>query len=64
MKSRILLFLIALMTAFMATGCAEMFKNWGFSEEESKTPRRSIHTNCMQPWKVARDGSITDAMFS
>src|SRR5215470_2190982 len=43
---------------------AELFKNWGFSEEDSKKPQRSIHTNCMQPWKVARDGSITDAMFS
>jgi sulfane dehydrogenase subunit SoxC len=43
---------------------AEMFGNWGLSEEESKKPQRSIHTNCMQPWKIARDGSITDAMFS
>jgi sulfane dehydrogenase subunit SoxC len=43
---------------------AELFKNWGFSEEESKKPQRSIHTNMMQPWRVARDGSITDAMFS
>jgi hypothetical protein len=43
---------------------AEMFKNWGFTEEEAKKPQRSIHTNCMQPWKIARDGSITDAMFS
>ncbi len=43
---------------------AELFKNWGFSDEESKKPQRSIHTNAMQPWRVARDGSITDAMFS
>jgi sulfane dehydrogenase subunit SoxC len=43
---------------------AEMFKNWGFTEEESKKPQRSIHTNCMQPWRVAGDGSIHDAMFS
>ena len=43
---------------------AELFQNWGFSEEASKKPQRSIHTNCMQPWKIARDGSIADAMFS
>jgi len=41
-----------------------MFKNWGISEEDSKKPQRSIHTNAQQPWRVARDGSITDAMFS
>src|SRR5467141_1943305 len=43
---------------------AELFKNWGISEEESKKPQRSIHTNAMQPWRVARDGSVHNAMFS
>ncbi len=43
---------------------AELFKNWGFNEEESKKPQRSIHSNMQQPWRVASDGSITDAMFS
>jgi sulfane dehydrogenase subunit SoxC len=42
----------------------ELFKNWGFTEEESKKPQRSIHSNMQQPWRVAKDGSITDAMFS
>jgi sulfane dehydrogenase subunit SoxC len=43
---------------------AELFKNWGISEEEAKKPNRAIHFNAMQPWKVARDGSVHDAMFS
>jgi hypothetical protein len=25
---------------------------------------RAIHMNAIQPWKVAKDGSITDAMFA
>jgi sulfane dehydrogenase subunit SoxC len=29
-----------------------------------KTRRPAIHMNAIQPWKVARDGSITDAMFA
>src|SRR6516165_8285304 len=37
---------------------AELFKNWGFSEEESKKPQRSIHSNMQQPWRVAKDGSV------
>jgi sulfane dehydrogenase subunit SoxC len=43
---------------------AELYKNWGISEAEMKKPARSIHTNMMQPWRVARDGSIHDAMFT
>jgi sulfane dehydrogenase subunit SoxC len=43
---------------------AELYKNWGIPEAEWKKPARAIHFNAMQPWKVARDGSITDAMFS
>jgi sulfane dehydrogenase subunit SoxC len=43
---------------------AELYANWGISEAEShKPPSRAIHTNAMQPWKVARDGSVHNAMF-
>jgi len=42
----------------------ELYKNWGFSEEESKKPARAIHTNAMQPWRVASNGSVHNAMFS
>src|ERR1700730_4729390 len=41
---------------------AELYKNWGISDTEK--PARAIHFNAMQPWKVARDGSVQDAMFS
>jgi len=27
-------------------------------------PNRAIHFNAMQPWFVARDGSVHDAMFA
>ena len=45
---------------------AETSKNWGISMEEWRKPDkpRSIHTNWQQPWKVASDGSISDAMFA
>jgi sulfane dehydrogenase subunit SoxC len=43
---------------------AELYKNWGFSEEASKKPDRAIHNNSQQPWKIARDGSVGDAMYS
>jgi sulfane dehydrogenase subunit SoxC len=43
---------------------AELYKYWGFSEEESKKPARAIHFNAMQPWRVAHDGSVHDAMYS
>jgi sulfane dehydrogenase subunit SoxC len=43
---------------------AELYKNWGISDEESKKPTRAIHFNAIQPWRVARDGSVHDAMFS
>jgi sulfane dehydrogenase subunit SoxC len=43
----------------------ELYKNWGTPEEEMKKPvRGAIHTNMMQPWRVARDGSVHDAMFT
>jgi sulfane dehydrogenase subunit SoxC len=41
---------------------AELYKNWGIAETDK--PARAIHFNGMQPWRVARDGSLHDAMFS
>jgi len=41
----------------------ELYKNWGIGEQDMKKPARSVHTNMMQPWRVARDGSVYDAMF-
>jgi sulfane dehydrogenase subunit SoxC len=43
---------------------AELYKNWGITGEEAKKPARASHHNAMQPWRVARDGSIHNAMFS
>jgi sulfane dehydrogenase subunit SoxC len=40
----------------------ELYKNWGITELEK--PSRTTHFNAIQPWFVARDGSIRDAMFS
>jgi sulfane dehydrogenase subunit SoxC len=41
---------------------AQLYRNWGITELEK--PSRSTHFNAIQPWKVARDGSVHDAMFS
>jgi sulfane dehydrogenase subunit SoxC len=43
---------------------AELYKHWGITDEELKKPARAIHFNAMQPWRIARDGSIHDAMFA
>jgi hypothetical protein len=45
---------------------AELSKNWGLHLEDwKKTPRpRAIHFNAIQPWKIARDGSISDVLFA
>jgi len=43
---------------------AELYAFWGISEEEAKKPARAIHFNAMQPWRVARDGSVLDAMYA
>jgi sulfane dehydrogenase subunit SoxC len=45
---------------------AELSKNWQIPLQDwSKRERpRAIHMNAIQPWKVARDGSISDAMFA
>jgi sulfane dehydrogenase subunit SoxC len=43
---------------------AELYKNWGIRDEDAKKPPpRAIHTNAQQPWKVASDGSVHNAMF-
>jgi sulfane dehydrogenase subunit SoxC len=43
---------------------AELYKNWGIPDQDSQKAVRTTHFNAMQPWKVARDGSIHDAMFA
>jgi sulfane dehydrogenase subunit SoxC len=43
---------------------AELYKNWGISEADMQKPARAIHTNMIQPWKVASDGSVHNAMYS
>jgi sulfane dehydrogenase subunit SoxC len=43
---------------------AELYRNWGIPEQDSQKAVRTTHFNAMQPWKVARDGSLQDAMFS
>jgi sulfane dehydrogenase subunit SoxC len=40
----------------------ELYKNWGITGLEK--PSRTTHFNAIQPWFVARDGSVHDAMFS
>jgi sulfane dehydrogenase subunit SoxC len=45
---------------------AEMSKHHGIpiADWRKKDKPRSIHTNWQQPWKVNKDGSISDAMFA
>jgi sulfane dehydrogenase subunit SoxC len=43
---------------------AELYKDWGIAGEEAKKAVRTTHFNAMQPWKVASDGSISNAMFA
>ena len=45
---------------------AELTQHWGMQLADWKKPERprAIHMNAIQPWKVARDGSISDAMFA
>jgi sulfane dehydrogenase subunit SoxC len=43
---------------------AELYSHWGISSAEAQKPARAIHFNAMQPWRVARDGSVHDAMFA
>ena len=41
---------------------AELYRNLGITTLTK--PSRTTHFNAIQPWKVARDGSISDAMFT
>jgi sulfane dehydrogenase subunit SoxC len=45
---------------------AELSKNWQIPMEDWKKAEkpRAIHVTAIQPWKIARDGSISDAMFT
>jgi sulfane dehydrogenase subunit SoxC len=43
---------------------AELYKNWGITNADPQKPPRTTHFNPMQPWRVARDGSVHDAMSS
>jgi sulfane dehydrogenase subunit SoxC len=45
---------------------AELTKNWGMDPADwKKNPLpRAIHFNAIQPWKIARDGSISDVLFA
>jgi sulfane dehydrogenase subunit SoxC len=42
---------------------AELYKHWGIPDDEAQKAVRTTHFNAMQPWRVARDGSVHDAMF-
>jgi hypothetical protein len=41
-----------------------LYNHWGITGEDAKKPNRTTHFNAMQPWRVARDGSVHDAMFA
>jgi sulfane dehydrogenase subunit SoxC len=45
---------------------AELSKNWGIPMADWKKPDRprAIHMTAQQPWKINRDGSISDAIFA
>jgi hypothetical protein len=42
----------------------ELYNHWGITGEEAKKPTRVINYNAIQPWSVARDGSVHDATFT
>jgi sulfane dehydrogenase subunit SoxC len=42
----------------------ELYKDWGFSDEQAKKPNRGTHYNAMQPWRIASDGTVRNATFS
>jgi sulfane dehydrogenase subunit SoxC len=42
---------------------AELYKNWGYTDYKSQDKTRAIHFNAIQPWRIAKDGSVYDAMF-
>jgi sulfane dehydrogenase subunit SoxC len=43
---------------------AELYRNWGYTDYKSQDKTRAIHFNAIQPWRVAKDGSVHDAMFA
>ena len=44
---------------------AELSRSWGVSLDYLRLPStRFNHTNFIQPWKVTRDGSVNNALFS
>ncbi len=43
---------------------AELYKNWGYSDYKAEGKSRAIHFNAIQPWRIAKDGSVHDAMFA
>jgi sulfane dehydrogenase subunit SoxC len=45
---------------------AELTEHWGMKASDWHKPERprAIHMNAIQPWLIARDGSISDAMFA
>jgi sulfane dehydrogenase subunit SoxC len=43
---------------------AALYGHWGVTDIDPQKPPRAIHFNAMQPWRVARDGSLHDAMFT
>jgi len=42
----------------------ELYNHWDITAEEAKKPTRVINYNAIQPWSVARDGSVHDATFT
>src|SRR5213080_3947368 len=43
---------------------AELNRNWGRGEKDRLEPISNTHYwNAIQPWKIAKDGSITDVLF-
>ena len=45
---------------------AELSQHWQIPITDWQKPEkpRAIHMNAIQPWKIARDGSISDALFA
>jgi sulfane dehydrogenase subunit SoxC len=44
---------------------AELNRNWGRGEKDRLEPISNTHYwNAIQPWKIAKDGSITDVLFA
>ena len=42
----------------------ELYRNWGYTDYKSQDQTRAIHFNAIQPWRIAKDGSVHDAMFA